>query len=153
MQWECMKQTRHNAIQQLVAGSAIYSQDELRRKLMERGIDVTQATLSRDIHELHLMKGPSGYALPNTAAVAVEEEDAPSLQEILYSFGLRVRSAQNQVVLITTMGGAQPVAAAIDNEEWDEVLGTLAGDNTVLLVCPDSETAAELRTRLEVMIG
>jgi transcriptional regulator of arginine metabolism len=148
-----LKQERHNAIRQLVAGKPILNQDELRLKLIQRGIDVTQATLSRDIHELNLMKGPNGYALPATVANDEEDEDVPSLQEVLYSFGLKVRSAQNQVILITTIGGAQPVAAAIDHEEFDEVLGTLAGDNTVLILCPDQRTASQLRTRLEVMVG
>lgn len=148
-----MKQERHNAIRRLVAGKPILNQDELRRKLIQRGIDVTQATLSRDIHELNLMKGPNGYALPAALAAEEEDEDVPSLQEVLYSFGLKVRTAQNQVILITTIGGAQPVAAAIDNEEYEEVLGTLAGDNTVLIVCPDQRTASQLRARLEAMIG
>jgi transcriptional regulator of arginine metabolism len=148
-----MKQERHNAIRQLVATKPILNQDELRRKLVQRGMDVTQATLSRDIHELHLMKGPNGYALPSAVAAEDDDEDAPSLAEVLYSFGLKVRAAQNQVLLITTMGGAQPVAAAIDNEGWEEVLGTLAGDNTVLIICPDQRTATGLRARLEEMVG
>ena len=60
-----MKQDRHTAIRELVAGAPIGSQDELRRRLVKRGFEVTQATLSRDIHELHLYKGPNGYAVPN----------------------------------------------------------------------------------------
>ena len=60
-----MKQDRHTAIRELVAGAPIGSQDELRRRLVKRGFEVTQATLSRDIHELHLYKGPNGYAAPN----------------------------------------------------------------------------------------
>src|SRR5450432_2921289 len=112
-----MKHERHNAIRELVAAAPISNQDELRRKLVHQGFDVTQATLSRDMRELHLYKGPSGYALPN--GNAAEEDDRPSVAEVLYGFGLKVKQAQNLLVLITTHGGAQPVALAIDNEVWD----------------------------------
>ncbi|MGA8111693.1 MAG: ArgR family transcriptional regulator [Acidobacteriaceae bacterium] len=147
------KQERHSAIQHLVAAEAITSQDELRRKLMRRGFDVTQATLSRDIHELRLYKGPNGYAVPNGNGHAEEEEEQPSVDELLNSFGLTVKQAQNQLVLRTTSGGAQPVALAIDHEAWNEVVGTLAGDDTVLIICPDPKRAAHLRERVERMIG
>jgi transcriptional regulator of arginine metabolism len=145
-----MKQHRHTAIRELVAGAPIGSQDELRRRLVKRGFEVTQATLSRDIHELHLYKGPNGYAVPNGA---VYDDDLPQTAEMLKSFGLRVKQALNQLVLITTSGSAQPVALAIDGEGWPEVVGTIAGDDTVLIICPDQKRAAVLADRLEVMIG
>ena len=146
-----MKHERHNAIRELVAAAPISNQDELRRKLVGQGFDVTQATLSRDFRELHLYKGPQGYALP--ADAVEEEDDQPSVAEVLYSFGLKVKQAQNQLVLITTNGGAQPVALAIDHEEWGEVVGTIAGDDTVLIICPDQKQASDLRQRLVEMIG
>jgi transcriptional regulator of arginine metabolism len=134
----------------------VSSQDELRRKLRRRGIQVTQATLSRDIHELRLSKGPGGYALPNGhggASAAAEEDDSPpSVAEMIESFGLRVRQAMNQVVVGTVMGGAQPLAAALDYEEWPGVVGTVAGDDTVLVICPDQRRAAEVETRLRTML-
>src|ERR1700761_746313 len=116
-----MKDQRLNVIREVLSSSPVTSQDELRRKLRRRGIEVTQATLSRDIHELRLMKGPSGYSLPTNgspgAGAAEEEDDAPpSLAEMIDSFGLRVKQAMNQVVLGTVKGGAQPVAAALDYE-------------------------------------
>ncbi len=148
------KQDRHTAIRQLVTNRSITSQDELRRLLVKRGHDVTQATLSRDLHALRLYKGPGGYQLPNTAvAVAEEDEDLPDVGDLLRNFGLRVRQAMNQLVVITTQGGAQPVAAGIDDEEWPEVIGTIAGDNTVLVICPDTRSASALRTRVEELIG
>jgi transcriptional regulator of arginine metabolism len=148
------KQERQSVIRQLVAAESIGSQDELRRKLIRRGFDVTQATLSRDIHELRLYKGPAGYAMPNGNGHAEnEEDDEPSIDEILSSFGLAVRQAQNQLVLRTTSGGAQPVALAIDHEDWADVVGTLAGDDTVLIICPDQRRASSLREKLERMIG
>jgi transcriptional regulator of arginine metabolism len=148
------KQNRHSAIRQLVDAEAITSQDELRRKLVRRGFDVTQATLSRDIHELRLYKGPGGYAVPNgNGHVEHEADEQPAVDEVLSSFGLAVKQAQNQLVLRTTSGGAQPVALAIDHEEWHEVVGTLAGDDTVLIICPDPKRASTMRERLERMIG
>jgi transcriptional regulator of arginine metabolism len=119
----------------------VSNQDELRRKLRRRGFEVTQATLSRDIHELRLSKGPGGYSLPNVmetngSATAVEDDSPPSVAEMIESFGLRVQQAMNQVVVGTVMGGAQPFAAALDHEGWPEVVGTIAGDDTVLVICP-----------------
>jgi transcriptional regulator of arginine metabolism len=146
------KTERHNAIRDLVVASLIASQEDLRRKLVRRGFDVTQATVSRDIRELRLYKGPNGYALPNGNS-REEADDSPSVNDVLSGFGLKVKQAQNQLVLITTNGGAQPVALAVDHEDWPEVVGTLAGDDTVLIICPDHRRAAILRDRLEEMIG
>ena len=147
-----LKQERHSAIRELVTAGLIASQDELRRRLSKRGFDVTQATLSRDIHELHLYKGPNGYAVANGVADD-EDDDLPGTEELLRSFGLRVKQALNQLVLITTSGSAQPVALTIDGEDWPEVVGTIAGDDTVLIICPDQKRATLLRDRLEMMIG
>lgn len=149
-----MKFQRHNAIRELVAHSLVANQDELRRKLRRRGFEVTQATLSRDIHELRLAKGPSGYVLPTgqTTGAAVVDDGPPSVAEVMESFGLRVRQAMNQVIISTVMGGAQPVAAALDHEEWPSVLGTIAGDDTVLIICPDPRRAAEVESRLRTIL-
>jgi transcriptional regulator of arginine metabolism len=150
-----MKYQRLDAIRELLASSPVTNQDELRRKLHRRGIHVTQATLSRDIHELRLSKGPGGYALPNGngAVAAIEQDDSPpSVAEMIESFGMRVRQAMNQVVVGTVMGGAQPVAAALDHEAWPEVVGTVAGDDTVLVICPDPRRAGEVEARLRTML-
>ncbi len=151
-----MKDQRLNAIRDVLSSSPVASQDELRRKLRRRGIEVTQATLSRDIHELRLMKGPGGYSLPNGnhSWPDDDEDDAPpSLAEMIGSFGLRVRQAMNQVVVGTAMGGAQPVAAAFDREGWPEVVGSIAGDDTVLIICPDTRRAVDVATRLRTMLN
>jgi transcriptional regulator of arginine metabolism len=143
-------------IREVLSSSHVSSQDELRRKLRRRGIRVTQATLSRDMHELRLFKGPGGYSLPNGHAAAtqeaVEDDQPPLFREMIDSFGLRVRQAMNQVVLGTVMGGAQPVAAALDREGWPEVVGTIAGDDTVLVICTDTRHASEVATRLRTML-
>ena len=141
-----------------MARSLVANQDELRRKLRRRGFEVTQATLSRDIHQLRLSKGPGGYALPSqngngaVAATIVEDDAPPSVAEVIESFGLRVRQAVNQVVVGTVMGGAQPVAAALDHEGWPGIVGTLAGDDTVLIICPGRKQAGEVEGRLRTML-
>jgi transcriptional regulator of arginine metabolism len=145
-----LKSHRHTAIRDLLVKTSVTNQDELRLKLATRGIHVTQATLSRDIRELKLMKGPLGYALP---VLADGEDDLPETARVLQDFGLEVRQAQNLLVVLTIMGGAQPVAASIDSEEWDEVVGTIAGDNTVLIICLDTRAADALRTRIEAFIA
>jgi transcriptional regulator of arginine metabolism len=148
-----MNVQRLNVIRQVLASTPVASQDELRRKLRRRGIHVTQATLSRDIHELRLFKGPRGYSLANGAAGAHAADDGqpPSLAEMIDSFGLRVRRAVNQVVVGTVTGGAQPVAAALDRESWPEVIGTIAGDDTVLVVCQNARLAGGVEARLRKM--
>ena len=145
-----MKQQRHSVIRELLIKTSVASQDELRLKLAGRGFHVTQATLSRDIHELRLSKGPSGYALPGNG-----EDDAdalPGIREVLKSFGLEVRQAKNLLVLVTTTGSAQPIAAGIDYEDWPEVIGTIAGDDNVLIICPNDEQAQLLKARIEEYI-
>ena len=75
------------------------------------------------------------------------------IREVLRSFGLEARQAMNLLVLITATGSAQPVAAGIDYEDWPEVIGTIAGDDTVLVICPDNRQAKALKTRIEGYIG
>jgi transcriptional regulator of arginine metabolism len=147
-----MKTLRHNAIRELVAQSLVASQDELRRKLRRRGFAVTQATLSRDIHELRLSKGPGGYTLSNGAGAEVEENSPPALDEMMEDFGLRVRRAMNQVVVVTKAGGAQPLAAALDHAGWTDIVGTLAGDDTVLIICSDHRRASDVESRLRAIL-
>jgi transcriptional regulator of arginine metabolism len=146
-----MKQQRHTVIRQLLVKTAVTNQDDLRQKLAGRGFHVTQATLSRDIHELRLSKGPEGYALPGEADA--DEDALPGIRDVLQSFGLEVRQAINLLVLVTTTGSAQPIAAGIDYEDWSEVIGTIAGDDTVLIICPDEKQAAILKTRIEGYLG
>ncbi len=139
------KLSRHAAIRELLSEREIGSQDELRRALFRRGHRVTQATLSRDIHELGLVKTGEGYKLP-------QGEDAelslPSIERLIQTFVYDVKTAQNLVVIKTSAGSAQPVSAAIDAEEWDEVVGTIGGDDTILTITTDSRTAVALAQRL-----
>lgn len=142
-----MKQQRHAAIRELLSRNNVANQDDLRIRLAGRGFHVTQATLSRDIHEMRLSKGPAGYALPGSDND--EEDSLPGIREVLQSFGLEVRQAINLLVLVTTTGSAQPIAAGIDYEDWPEVVGTIAGDDTVLIICADEKEARALKKRIE----
>lgn len=139
------KLSRHAAIRDLLSDEEIGSQDELRRRLFRRGHRVTQATLSRDIHELGLVKTSEGYALPQGEEA---ELHLPSIERLIQTFVYDVKTALNQVVIKTSAGSAQPVSAAIDAEEWEEVVGTIGGDDTILAVTPDSRSAVKLAQRL-----
>jgi transcriptional regulator of arginine metabolism len=112
---------------------------------------VGQATLSRDIRDLNLSKTATGYTLSQgegAAALAL-----PPVQRLVREFVLDVRPAQNLLVLKTIVGSAQPVAAALDEQEWEEVVGTIAGDDTILIVCPDKDAAKKVAARVEEMLG
>jgi len=146
-----MKQQRHAVIRDLLGNSTVASQDDLRKKLAGRGFHVTQATLSRDIRELRLSKGPQGYSLPGGEESG--EDALPGIREVLESFGIEVRQAANLLILVTTTGSAQPIAAGIDYEDWPEVVGTIAGDDNVLIICPDSQQAKTIKARIEGYIG
>src|SRR5256885_8565595 len=119
------KLIRHNRILELVSEAPISNQDELRRRLVKAGIEVTQATLSRDIKELGLVKTARGYAVPG--ADQGPEEPGPSLERIVREFVTEIREAQNLLVSKTTAGSAQTVAVALDDDQWPEIVGTAAG--------------------------
>jgi transcriptional regulator of arginine metabolism len=146
------KRERHTAVLELVREHRVTSQELLRELLSGRGIDVTQATLSRDIRELRLVKvpgadGTSQYSLPE------EWENTPPLETLLPTLYVGAEGAGNLLVVKTMTGGAQAVALAIDWEEWPEVLGTLAGDDTILLVLRDPAQIQGVRARLEIISG
>ena len=136
------KSFRHGQILKLVRSRGIYTQDELAKALKELGVDTTQVTLSRDMRELGLVKTPEGYRELGT--------EAPALQfaALAGEFLRDVRMAQNQIVLKTAPGHASSVAVALDDEEWPEILGTIAGDDTILVICPDPATAEMVRSKL-----
>jgi len=145
------KRYRQGQILKLLSGQPVASQDELRRQLIHLGVRVTQATLSRDLRELRLVKTTEGYR-PLTAAAAEEASPVPALSRALREFLLDIRPAQNMLVLKTPPGGAQPLAAAVDSERWKEVAGTLAGDDTVLIITPSRTARAAIQKRVEEML-
>ena len=145
------KRFRQGQILKLLSGNPVASQDELRRRLNHLGVRVTQATLSRDLRELRLVKTSEGYR-PLTAAATEEAAPLPTLARALKDFLLDMRSAQNMLVLKTPPSGAQPLAAAVDAEHWKEVAGTLAGDDTVLVICSSRTACGTVQRRVEEMV-
>jgi len=147
-----MKDERQAAILDVIGRQRIRSQEQLRRLLHEAGHDVTQATLSRDIRELGLVKGgPAGaYQAPGGAG---GRGGPGALGRALDSYLARATRVQQMVVLGTGPGQAQPLAAALDGAGLPEVVGTLAGDDTVLIVTPDVRRAKALVKRLGVVAG
>ncbi len=140
------KLSRHSAIRELVTNQEVGSQEDLRRLLARRGHAVTQATLSRDLRELGLVKTPNGYGFLDSES---ESQSLPSLERLVREFVFQVTAAQHMVVVKTTAGSAQPVAAALDAEEWPEVVGTVGGDDTILVVCSGRKEAQKLVARLQ----
>ncbi|MDQ2841156.1 MAG: arginine repressor [Acidobacteriota bacterium] len=141
------KSFRQGQILKIIRRREIYTQDELARELGENGIQTTQVTLSRDMRELGLVKTAEGYRKFEA------ENPGPDLAGVANEYLLDIRTAQNMVVLRTQPGNASTLAAAIDREELDEVAGTIAGDDTVLVVAPDGETAEQFRRKLLQMIS
>lgn len=143
------KPVRHKVILELLENGPLASQEDLQRALAKRGFSVGQATLSRDLRQLGLVKTPNGYArLPEEA-----NGDLPSAHRLVREFVVDVRPAQNLLVLKTAVGSAQPVAAALDAEAWPEAVGTLAGDDTILIVSSDNKAAARLAERIREMLA
>ncbi len=135
------KSYRQGQILKLIRSQRISTQEELARALKKLGIAATQVTLSRDIRELRLVKTPEGYQ------EMAPGEPGPSFESLAAEFLLDAAGAQNLVVLKTHPGNASTVAVALDNEEWPEVVGTIAGDDTVLVIAPDCAQAEKLRKR------
>jgi transcriptional regulator of arginine metabolism len=142
------KRDRQAAIQRLVGLGQISSQEELKLRLSELGWRVTQATLSRDLRDLGVVRAPgedgARYLLPEMVA----DEAKPSIGSLLPQFFSRIDGVSELIVLHTLPGGAQPIAEAVDSEGWSEVIGTLAGENTILIVCRSIEARMELTNRL-----
>ena len=146
------KRFRQGQILKVLAAEPVASQDALRRQLIHLGLRVTQATLSRDLRELRLVKTAEGHK-PLSEAATEESPAVSRLARAVNSFLLDIRPAQNMLVLKTPPGGAQPLAAAVDSERWKEVAGTLAGDDTVLIITPSMKARAAVQKRIEEMVG
>jgi transcriptional regulator of arginine metabolism len=145
------KALRQQRILEIVAETPVQSQDALRRELHKTGLRVTQATLSRDVNELGLVKTQEGYA------PATEEPPStrvlPSLERLLREFVVDLRPAGNLLVLKTAPGSAQPVAAALDSESWPEILGTIGGDDTILIIAANNRNGGKVAARIREVIA
>jgi transcriptional regulator of arginine metabolism len=144
------KTFRHCQILRLVSHATIASQEELRRKLASEKLRVTQATLSRDIQELRLVKTRSGYR--SAATSPQDDAPVPQLTRALSEFLRDIRPAVNMLVLKTPPSGAQPLAAAVDAAKFSEIAGTIAGDDTVLIITPSKKSRESLQKKIEALV-
>jgi transcriptional regulator of arginine metabolism len=136
------KSFRQGQILRIIRNKGIHTQEELARELSAVSIQATQVTLSRDIRDLGLVKTAEGYRALAT------EETGPELADVVAEFMQDIRVAQNLVVVRTSPGNANSLAIAIDKEDLPEVVGTVAGDDTILVITPDAKTALEFRQLL-----
>ena len=147
------KTDRQRAILGLITAQAIGSQEELRQLLVAKGWGVTQSTLSRDLRELRVARvpGPDGprYAVLDGAS----EEQRATLDTLLAQFFHKVDGVRELIVLTTTAGGAQPVAQAIDASGWPDVIGTIGGENAILIITRSEGAREKLMRRLRVLAG
>ena len=147
------KRERQSAILEVIESRTVSSQEDLRKLLLHRGWDVTQATLSRDLRELRLDRVPT----PEGARYAVTdgsiEESRVALETLLPQLFLRVDGVSEMIVLRTVPGGAQPIASALDGEAWPDILGTVGGDDTILIVCRSGLARDRVVRRLKTLAG
>ena len=142
--------SRREAILLLISAEDISTQNELRDKLVEQGFHVTQATISRDIKEMHLVKsvGPEGTYRYQVAKSREKYEISHKFYSIFRDSAVSVACALNQVVIHTYTGMAQAICATMDGLDWAGVLGTIAGDDTILVICRDRISATDLAKKL-----
>jgi len=147
------KRDRQRAIVQIIGSRLVASQEELKQLLAAQGVAVTQATLSRDLRDLGVVRAPGDggarYMLPQM----VVDESKPSLDNLLPQLFSRIDGVGELLVLHTLPSGAQPVAEAVDALGWPEIIGTLGGENTVLIICRSPEARQVLTDRLTRLAG
>lgn len=143
---------RRNQILEILHAGNVATQADLKRKLSKRGIRVTQATLSRDLEELGVAKTHEGYRLSDSVVAPAPPQ--PTLSVILKEFVREVRLASNLVLVKTHPGNAHSVAVSLDSEQWPEVAGTIAGDDTIFIATPGKREAARIRKKiLDLLAG
>ncbi|KGX90917.1 arginine repressor ArgR [Pontibacillus halophilus JSM 076056 = DSM 19796] len=147
------KGQRHIKIRELIAENDIETQDDLVDRLRGLGYNVTQATVSRDIKELHLVKVPMldgryKYSLPADQRFNPLEK----LKRLMIDAFLRIDVASHFIVLKTLPGNGNAIGVLIDNLDWEEILGTICGDDTCLIICRTEAEASQIRDRLLDML-
>ena len=149
-----MKTQRHAAILKVIRRDTVGSQEQLRELLSAEGFDVTQATLSRDIRELGLAKvaapdGASYYSPPDEVGAAPR----PHLEQLLPTMLVSVDGVGPLLVLKTATGAAQPLAVAVDGSGWSEIIGTIAGDDAILVITKSERARRAIQTRIQELAG
>ncbi|MBP3040623.1 transcriptional regulator ArgR [Bacillaceae bacterium Marseille-Q3522] len=147
------KGQRHIKIREIIMNNDIETQDDLVDALKNAGVQVTQATVSRDIKELHLIKIPMTdgrykYSLPADRRFNPSQK----LKRLLIDSFVRIDSSGNLIVLKTLPGNAQAVGALIDHLEWEEIMGTICGDDTCLIICRTGDNASHVTNRFLEML-
>ena len=140
------KRLRQSELQKLIREKTLHTQDELAAELARKGITATQVTLSRDLRQLAIVKTPEGYRRRDAVAQAAPSPD--HLARVLHEFLRQTNVAQNLVVLKTNPGSANAVALALDTAGLPEIVGTVAGDDTILVATPDPAAARRLAREL-----
>jgi transcriptional regulator of arginine metabolism len=153
---EVMKQLRQRAIRDLVAARPIRTQQELAAALRDRGFRTTQATMSRDVAELGLVKAPregtQAYALPKRL-IEAETSGEDRLRALLRDLPIELRVSGLMLVIRTLPGSAHAIAAALDRARWGEVAGSIAGDDTVFVACVDRAGLGRVTDRVRDACG
>ncbi len=139
------KARRQAVILDEIGQRSIRTQEELAEALRASGVETSQVTLSRDLRELGVLKTVEGYREPGQA---LGQSDGNALSQVLRQFFTEATPAQNLVVLKTRPGGANALALALDNARWTEVIGTVAGDDTILIVTASNDVAEKVAARL-----
>lgn len=148
-----LKTQRHAEILDIVRNHRVHSQEALRERLITRGVDVAQATLSRDMRELGLVKVPDEEGGSYYTVPAHVTDPTPTLGRLLPALYLGADGVGNLLIVKTLTGGAQPIAVALDWEEWPEIVGTLAGDDTILVVLRSADHLETVSRRLQELAG
>lgn len=161
------KAARHHLIRQLLTNMSgeIINQDQLQQALAQEGVSVAQPTLSRDLREIGVLKGATGYLLSTDSRFGEETSRkhsqvpqslanlTPGLQRTVRTFVTQINQGESIVVVRTTPAAAQTVAAEFDNAKLDGVIGTVAGDDTIFLACQSTHDASRVRSTLAHVVG
>jgi transcriptional regulator of arginine metabolism len=150
-----VKSLRHQKIREIIENRLIQTQEELADMLRKEGIDVTQATVSRDIKELMLIKIPTGdgtykYGFPPDQNIIFSQS---RMERIFRDSVIGIDFSENLVVIRTLPGTANSIASTIDNVRWPEIVGTVAGDDTILIIVKPKEAVHDVITRFQNLIG
>jgi transcriptional regulator of arginine metabolism len=148
-----MKAQRHAAILKLIQKQRVQSQEQLRSLLHANGTDVTQATLSRDIRELRLIKVPNSDGGSSYAVPPQTETLRPPLHQLLPTLLLSLDGVGNLLIAKTPAGAASALTEALDAQGWPEVVGTIAGDNTILIIAKSERARRAVAERLSEEAG
>jgi transcriptional regulator of arginine metabolism len=147
------KRERQTAILETIEQHPVVSQEDLRKLLLRQGWDVTQATLSRDLRELRIARVPTAEGARYAVTDGSIEEARAALDTLLPQLFLRIDGVSEMAVLRTVPGGAQPIASCLDGEGWADILGTVGGDDTILIICRSVQARERVVRRIRSMAG